>query len=236
MRNKIKTAVDLIRHAVSGPPKAALESQPEIALESEQRLSPPKTPALHTSKLIDNGAECTRCMRTETHSLVIDQFIWELKSVYDIVSINRTNLVKVIDIRSYYDIGTQLNLFSERHIDHVDLAKPIVLGWMHWGNNDKLMIIDGWHRVAKAYREGRKQLFGYTLSMYESSLCSVGGKLACGVDNRPDTIEALIKITPNANTYINIVKESFNDRVTQLEERQQQLLDDARKHIGKDNW
>ncbi len=60
------------------------------------------------------------------------------------------------------------------HVPTVDLDTPLIMAWFEGRSQSGRIIIDGYHRLAKARREGIEKLPVYVLSKEESAKVRVG--------------------------------------------------------------
>lgn len=65
-----------------------------------------------------------------------------------------------IDVKKYH--MEAFSSINENHIDTVDLSTPIILVEI---NPDKFSVVDGHHRLVKAYRNGINNIMAYQLTV-----------------------------------------------------------------------
>lgn len=86
-------------------------------------------------------------------------FEWNITKIIDYIERNNDSLnlsdVSVSDYISYANI-------NEEHVDSVDPSIPLILAEI---NKGRYIVIDGNHRLTKAYREGIEYLQAYKLDV-----------------------------------------------------------------------
>ncbi len=86
----------------------------------------------------------------------------------------------------------------DEHVGHVDLDYPGIMSfaWDPVQQAAAAVLIDGTHRLARAYREGRTEFRSYVLSYPESVLCLIGSPQhtefqICSLKNMHSALETI---------------------------------------------
>lgn len=85
-------------------------------------------------------------------------FVFNITKMVQFIKENEKDIdLERIDVKAYRNSMSRLN---ESHLDSVDISKPIILAEISPGRYN---VIDGHHRLEKAYRIGRENIWAYKL-------------------------------------------------------------------------
>jgi 3-methyladenine DNA glycosylase AlkD len=85
-------------------------------------------------------------------------FRWNITKIIEYIEHNKNSIIfEKINTADYYDSYSKID---EAYLPSVDISVPIILAEINPG---KYIIIDGHHRLAKAYRDGKAQVEAYKL-------------------------------------------------------------------------
>jgi hypothetical protein len=88
-------------------------------------------------------------------------FVWNITRIHEFIKENKSEFKPTkIDVAKYRHSYSRIN---EHHLPSVDLSKPIILAEIN--PMIEYSVIDGHHRIEKAYREGIKNLYAYKLNV-----------------------------------------------------------------------
>ncbi|MFJ6901541.1 hypothetical protein [Streptomyces hokutonensis] len=110
-----------------------------------------------TSTKPDTATMAADARRTASHpSRLLEReyfeflgFIWDITKAQEIAG---TLPVRRVDPQPWFQLLGAIGL-NEAHIPHVDLRRPLILAPIREAGG-AVLIIDGWHRLARAQREG----------------------------------------------------------------------------------
>jgi len=127
-----------------------------------------------------------------------------LLSAYDISLARRIVAQRppggTIPVRPYYEgvIGAGIVAVDEAYAlsDAVDISQPVIAGTFHDGTT---MVLDGYHRITRAYREGHATLRCCTLSAAETNQITLidQGPCPCTCSGSADSKERRPSATRN---------------------------------------
>jgi len=88
-------------------------------------------------------------------------FEWNITKIINYIEKNKGDIhISRIDVPEYH--CKAFSVINEKHIDSVDVSVPIILAEI---NPDKYIVIDGHHRLEKAYRNGMPFIAAYKFTV-----------------------------------------------------------------------
>lgn len=109
--------------------------------------------------------DCIRCDQGPWNTYRLGPWRFDLEEARRIVDDGRPTSPVAVDRGVPFGIR-----YYEEHLPHVDMTDPVLVAFPRFedGSVPGPMIIDGWHRIARAHQEGIETLEAYSLTPDET--------------------------------------------------------------------